>query len=100
LEQPFQRQTQLNRRSEKRSGRPRGTENQFIRGSNHTSSEPRCFSAALYSGSWSCDIVGGVGLGIPPTYDKHSLCESITLVMQQSPICIAATIFFWINQSA
>src|SRR3972149_548183 len=73
--------------SENRSGRPSRPSdgaNHSISGSNHTSSEPRCLSAALYSGQLVVRYFGDVGLGIRPIYDIRFLMGIYYLVMQQS----------------
>ena len=51
-----------------RPGRPHGFDSQCICGSNHISSDPRRFSAALYSGQFVVRYFGAAGLGMTPIY--------------------------------
>jgi|JI6StandDraft_1071083.scaffolds.fasta_scaffold97030_3 hypothetical protein len=57
-------------------------ENQSIFGPNHTSSEPRYFSAALYSSQLIVRNCGGVSLGTQPIYTDRFLKGTHHLVMQ------------------
>jgi hypothetical protein len=71
VEQRLQSQAQLNRTVRNRigrPGRPHGFDSQCISGSNHISSDPRRFSAALYSGQFVVRYRGVTGLGITPIY--------------------------------
>jgi len=51
-----------------RPGRPHGFDSQGICGSNHIFSDPRRFSAALYSGQFVVRYLATAGLGITLIY--------------------------------